>query len=206
MPEGVNKPKRRTCPHCGKEIPKLTKLPRDLGLLLNVLLYRVPHEQELTEDWIEVARKHCKMRPERLAELRTGDHARHWPRMLERRAARLAYFKQHGKLPPRWAPLLPGERDHRAALAGLRRYRKGGLAKLKARMRKRPVAAADKLVNRYLATRRLRSPNRKSAALDDLAIEYWLNRAAQRRELSLGDYELFRAMAHSPKTLPPASG
>ena len=40
--------------------------PRDLGLLLHALTYRVPVEDKITKKWIETARKHCKVKPERL--------------------------------------------------------------------------------------------------------------------------------------------
>jgi hypothetical protein len=94
MDEMDSRRRRRHCPHCGKEIPRLPVKPRDLGLLLNVLLYRVPVEKEISEEWIEVARQHCRMKPERLAEVRAGLHARHWPRMIERRAARLSHVSR----------------------------------------------------------------------------------------------------------------
>ena len=186
--------KLRICPHCGKDIPWLTMKPRDLGLLLNVLLYRVPIETEITEAWIETARKHCRMKPERLAELRTQDHARHWPRMIERRAARLAYFKQHGKLPPQWIGLLPGEPDHLAQLRGMHRYRKGGLAKMKARLRKHPDAVGDKLATRYLSTTRIRSAPRKSAALDDVAARLTAKIGAQAGNLTLREFEALQSV------------
>ena len=202
MPDEARKPKLRTCPHCGKVIPLLTKLPRDLGLLLNCLLYRVPIEVEITEAWIETIRKHCRMKPERLAELRTGDHARHWPRMLERRAARLAYFKEHGELPPRWMGLLPGEPDHIASRVGLYLYRKGGLAKMKARLRKHPDTAAAKLNNRYLATNRIRSAPRKSAALDDLLARLSAQIGAQAGRLKLREFERLKALMLPDDALP----
>jgi hypothetical protein len=180
----------------------LPKKPRDLGLLLNVLLYRVPIEAEITEAWIETARKHCRMKPERLAELRAGPHARHWPRMIERRAARLAYFKQHGKLPPRWAGLLPGEPDHIEQLDGAHRYRKGGLAKMKARLRKHPDATGDKLTNRYLATKRIRSAPRKSAALDDITARLSVQLGAHTGKLKLREYEYLKSAMLPDDALP----
>jgi hypothetical protein len=185
-------PKPRTCPHCGKAILRLPKKPRDLGLLLHVLLYRVPKEKPITEPWIEVARKHCHMKPERLAELRAEPHARHWRRMEERRAARLAYFKQHGELPPLGMPLLPGEPDRSAQIDALYRYRKGGLAKLKARMRKRPEADRAKLANRFAAMQRIRSPSRRLAALDDVVARLLANLNAGK--MSLAEYEALQSM------------
>lgn len=194
MADEARVPKPRICPNCGKEIPRLPKKPRDLSLLLHVLLYRVPLEVEITEAWIEMVRTHCRMKPERLSELRAGPHARHWPRMIERRAARLAYFKQHGKLPPRWMALLPGEHDHDAALEGLRRYRKGGLAKIKARLRKHPDTAWQKLTTRYMSTKRIRSVPRKSAALDDTMARFMAQLGASTGRLKLKEYEALKTV------------
>ena len=192
-------PKPKLCRHCGK-ILRLLAMPRDLGLLLNVLLYRVPIDAEIGEAWIDKARQHCRMKPERLAELRAGDHARHWPRMIARRAARLAYFKQHGELPPRWMALLPGERDHVNALAGIHRYRKGGLAKLKAKLRKHPETASIKLTNRYMALQHVKSPARREVAIDDLTARLLANLSAGK--LTLIEYEALKAMMSPDDGLP----
>jgi hypothetical protein len=164
--------------------------------MLNVLIYRVPIEAEITEAWIETVRKHCRMKPERLAELRAGPHARHWPRMLERRAARMTYFKEHGELPPRWAGPLPGESDHVAQLGGARRYRKDGLAKMKARLRKRPDTTGEKLRNRYLAT------NRKSAALDDITARLAAQVGTQAGKLKLREYNALKRVMLPDNALP----
>jgi hypothetical protein len=165
-------------------------------------MYRVPIEMEITEPWIETARNHCKMKPERLAQLRTGDHARHWPRMVARRAARLAYFKKYGKVPPRWMGLLPGEPDHDRQLVGLHRYRKGGLAKLKAKLRKRPNATADKMVNRYLASKKIRSRARKIAVLDDLTARLTAQQEAKAGRLKLRDYDILKLSMLPDDALP----
>ena len=168
MPDEPHKPKPRTCPHCGKDIPPLPKKPRDLGLLLNVLLYRVPIEAEITEAWIETARKHCRMKPERLAELRAGPHARHWRNMADKRARRLAWKQEQGTPPPwGWTPPAPGEPDHEEAVLALRLYWKK-VRPVLAKLKRRPNAQRDKLTNRYLATRKIRSRSRKLAALNDV--------------------------------------
>jgi hypothetical protein len=205
MPNEVRLTKPRICPNCGKEIPKLPKRPRDLSLLLHVLLYRVPLEAEITEAWIEKVRTHCRMKPERLVELRAGHHARHWPRMIERRAARRAFFIEHGKLPPRWMGLLPGEPDHDAALAGFRRYRKGGLAKIKARLRKHPDTVWEKLTKRYLSTKRIHSLPRKSAALDDVGARLAILVGAQAGKLKLKEFEALKAGMFAGNVLPKRS-
>jgi hypothetical protein len=157
--------------------------------MLNVLLYRVPIEAEITEAWIEMVRKHCKMKPERLAELRAGAHARHWPRMLKRRRARLAYVKEHGREPSRWKPLLPGEQDHTKLMLGALRYRTGGLASLKARMRKHPDTWAQKLSTRFLSTKGIQSESQRLAALDDVQARNVASILAKNGKLTLKEYE-----------------
>jgi hypothetical protein len=102
--------------------PRLARKPRDLGLLLNCLQYRVPVEERIDDAWIEAARQHCKMPVERLAELRGPKHARHWRRMLARRKARLRYFKSHGTLPEPGTPLIRGDIDRRKCVAAMREY------------------------------------------------------------------------------------
>ena len=188
----------RICPHCGKIILKLPTKPRDLGLLLHWLVYSVPCETPITEQVIEAAREHCRMTSERLAVLRAAPHDRHWPRMQERRAARLAYFTQHGKLPPPGLPLLPGEPYRLKQIDGFYRYRKGGLAKLKSRVKKRQESATVKLENLYLKTKRLKSPARKSAALDDVLIRLVTHTQAATGKLTLAEYRGTGAR-HAPR-------
>jgi hypothetical protein len=142
-----------------------TPKPRDLGLLLWCLLYRVPIEEKITKRWIEAARKHCRMSPERLTTLRQGMHARHWCRLRERRARRLIYFRKHGEIPHGWTPPAPGEQDRSKQVQAMRLYWHTR-AKAKARIRKRPKAATAKLTNAYFAARRIRSKARRSAAMD----------------------------------------
>jgi hypothetical protein len=194
------RPWPRICPHCGRAIQRLAIKPRDLGLLLNALIYRVPIETQITELWIEAARKHCRMKPERLAELRQGDHARHWPRMIERRAARLAFFRTHGKAPSPGTPLLPGEPGHDSQLAGLRRYRKGGLAKLKAKWRKHPVTTATKLMNRHQILHRLDSKLQKAEAFKDNFA--WDLLCADGGKLTLAEYDALRYLTLGDDAFP----
>lgn len=167
MPDESQKPKPVVCPHCGKAIRKTTK-PRDLGLLLNVLLYRVPIEAAITPAWIETARKHCRMAQARLAELRGEPYSRFWRYMTDKRARRLAWTQEQGAPPPwGWTPPAPGEPDHNEAVLALRLYWKK-VRPILAKLRRRPDAEADKLTNRYLATRKIRSRSRKLAALNDV--------------------------------------
>jgi hypothetical protein len=184
------KPAIRTCPHCGKIIPRLPTKPRDLGLLLHWLVYTVPCEKPMNELLIEGARKHCRMTPERLAVLRLVPHDRHWRRMDERRAARLLHFKIHGTLPQPGIPLIPGEASRFHQINAFRRYRKGGLAKLKARLRKHPDTANLKLANRYLATKRIKCPSRKLAAIDDCLARLLANYNAGK--MSLAEFEALK--------------
>jgi hypothetical protein len=114
----------------------------------------------------------------------------------------IEYFKQHGRRPDPWEPLLPGEPDRSWQLAALRHYRKGGLAKLKARMRKSPNTQSDKLANRYLATRKIRSKSRKSAALDDVLARFVANTVAQTGKITLAEYERYRTLMLPDDELP----
>ncbi len=141
--------------------------PRDLGLLLWTLLYRVPVEEKLTNRWIEAGRQRCRMSRERLASLREGAHARHWKRLHERRARRLSYFREHGEIPDGWTPPAPGEQDRSKQVLAMQLYWKTR-AKVRAKSRKRPNAVAAKLTTAYRALSRIRSKARRQAALDAL--------------------------------------
>jgi hypothetical protein len=184
------KPAIRTCPHCGKIILRLPTKPRDLGLLLHWLVYSVSCEKPMTELLIEEARKHCRMTLERLAALRVTPNDRHWRRMEERRAARLLHFERYGKLPQPGIPLIPGEPERFHQINAFRRYRKGGLAKLKARLRKHPETAEVKLANRYQATKRIKRPSRKLAAIDDCLARSLANYNAGK--MSLAGFEALK--------------
>ncbi len=201
MPEAPFCPPRPVCPHCGKEIPRLIRAPRDLGLLLNCLLYRVPPEEEITEGWIERFRLHCRMKPERLAELRGKPFARFWQRIAVRRAARLAYFKQHGEFPPSWKGLLPGEPDHQERLEGARRYRKSGLPQLKAKLRRNPDKPFNELMQRYAATGRIRSWRRRAAALDVVGARIKALVGMQLGTLTLREFEALKRVVMAEKEL-----
>jgi len=175
------------CPHCGKPIRKVKK-PRDLGLLLHALTYRVPVEQEITEAWIETARKHCRMKPERLAEIQGKDHARFWRYMEDKRTRRLAWLKDTGEMPPYgWTPPRPGEPDHTNAVHAMRVYRKT-VAKLKAKQRRNPNAQSQKLFNRYLATRKIRSTPRRLEALNDVEARLVLQWKIESGDVTLDDF------------------
>ena len=180
------------CPHCGKPIRKAPK-PRDLGLLLHVLTYRVKVESEITEEHIDAARQHCKMSPERLAELRGKDHARFWGYMLEKRALRLEWLNVIGHPPPYgWTPPREGERDNRAGVQAMKAYYKI-VAKLKAKMRRNPEAQAQKIFNRYLRSKRLRSDSRKWAALTDVEARLAIKLRIENGEFKMSEYRALKA-------------
>lgn len=183
---------KRPCPHCGKLIPTLPKCPRDYALFLNCLLYRVPVEAELTPAWIETVRLHCKMNPARLRQLQDpdGPHARHWPRLLERRAARLEHFRKTGEIPPSWRGLMEGEPDHLIQLQASHEYRKGGLAKMKAKLRNRPEAVEAKHKRRVLDMERVRSKARHDALVDEMTANLVAEMGAAAGTISLPAYKL----------------
>jgi len=152
--------KPKLCRHCGKEI-RLTPKPRDLGLLLHLMVHRVPMEEPITEAWIEIARKHCRMTPERLAVLRSEPHARHWRYLTEKRQRRLDWAKGHNGQAPAFIPPAPGARDHTKAVTGLRTYWKK-VRPMISKMKKRPAAQWTKLGNRYEAANKGRAKSGES--------------------------------------------
>lgn len=159
---------QRICPNCGKPIPRLPTKPRDLGLLLHTLTFRVPVEEPINEAWIETARRHCHMSVSRLAELRAEPHTRHWRYMAEKRARRLAWMQEHGIPPPYgWTPPVPGIPEHTRAVVAMRLYWKK-VRPIIAKLKRRPDAQRAKMLNRYLATRNIRSRSRRLGALNDV--------------------------------------
>lgn len=191
--------KQNGCPTSGSKYKKRQHKPRDLGLLLWCLLYRVPIDAEITPQWIEVARKHCKMSPDRLNEVKEDPALQHhWERMDAKRAARRRYFKKHGEAPPKGYPLLPGEPDRTVQVMALQEYWQT-VAKLKARNRKKPNAQDKKLLNRYRAIRRLQSSHSKLEALNDIEARFLMDLKARTGNLSMQDYRLLRSMISSGK-------
>jgi len=160
--------------------------PRDLGLLLHALTYRVPVEDKITKKWIETARKHCKVKPERLAVFQGEDYARFWEYMEDRRGRRLAWLKEKGEMPPYgWTPLKDGEPDHTNAVFGMRAYRRT-LAKLKAKHRRNPDF--NQLSKRYLATQKIRSPSKKLRALNDVQARLVMQLKIESGDITMDDY------------------
>ena len=180
-------PKPRICRHCGKPI-RMEPKPRDLGLLLHALTYRVPVKDKITKEWIEAARKHCRMNLERLIKLQGEDYKRFWGYMEDRRSRRLAWLKETGEMPPYgWTPLQDCEPDRTKAVIGMRAYRHT-LAKLKARYRRNPNSQSDQLYKRYLATQKIRSPSKKLEALNDVQARLLLQSKIESGEVTMNDY------------------
>jgi hypothetical protein len=113
---------------------KRSAKPRDLGLLLWRLANR-DEPRQLAQATIEEEARRCRMSPARLAVLQSGDYARLWERMHARREVRLAT----GHPPP--------SRVNPQSIEALRRYRKGGAAKVRAAERK----AQERLIKRIHA-------------------------------------------------------
>ncbi len=156
-----------TCPHCGKPIAR-AKPPRDLKLLLWHLTHKVPHDTPLSEAVIREAATHCRMKPDRLSELRSETFLHQWKLMESRRERRLAWAKANNRPPPvGWTPPAPGEPDHSTAVTALQLYRITA-ARVKARLRKSPGAASDQIWNLYERARRLKDSPRKTAAMNDI--------------------------------------
>ena len=185
---------QRPCPHCGKRIPTLPPCPRDWGLYLNCMTYRVPIDAEITPEWVEIVRVHCRMKPERLKELRDpkGHHARHWERMLLRRAARLEVYQKTGEIPPSWRGLMPGEQDHLIQLQGHHEYRHT-LARVKAKLRNRPEAVEAKMRRKVLDMERVKSRAAREERLNDITATLAVEMGAAAGTISLSAYKMLEA-------------
>ena len=59
---------------------------------------------------------------------------------------------------------------------------------MKAKMRRRPDAQAEKLLNRYLGQKRLRSTSKRLAALDDVEARLLMQMAIQSGKVSMETY------------------
>ena len=99
-----------------------TPLPdKRIRLALWLVLYGLPIDADVENDgrWQDACAKHLKWDWRIFAAIRQ-DFPRHWQRMLDKRARRLAYAKKHGGCPPGWTPSAPGEIPRPAPLAALR--------------------------------------------------------------------------------------
>jgi len=200
--------KPRLCPHCGKDT-RLAKKPRDLGLLLNHLLQAVPLEVVITEEVIEQARLHCQMKPERLAALRSPDHARHWRYLVEKRERRLAWAKEHGEAPT-FTPRAPGEPDYTRAVEALRLYRKH-VRPLLVKMKRRPAAQLTKMANDQIAANKHTDVSRESdlKAIYQSELQVAMKLKAFEGTLTVADYRAIQqqmaAVAGKPSGKAPAA-
>jgi hypothetical protein len=96
---------------------------RQIRLALWYMLYQVPLGVDLDNDfgWQVTCANHLKLHWKEFEALRQ-DFPRHWRRMLEKRARRLAYARAHGgHCPPGWTPWVPGEKERPAPVGALKR-------------------------------------------------------------------------------------
>jgi hypothetical protein len=93
---------------------------RRIRLALWFMLYRVPLDVDIGNDfgWQVSCANHLKLHWKTFEALRT-DFPRHWQRMLDKRARRLAYARKHGGCPPGWTPNAPGEVTRPAPVVAL---------------------------------------------------------------------------------------
>lgn len=152
----------KLCPHCGKPIRRPTK-PRDLGMLLHALCYRVPVHMDITPDVIEVARKHCHMTAGRVKEMQGPDYARFWDYMLDRRKRRREYFQETGEIPPPgWTPRKKGEPDRGKAVLAMTLHRTC-VARMKKHIRAGSTVYDDRITQHFEKARKLRGPAKMNA-------------------------------------------
>jgi len=101
-----------------------TPLPnRQIKLALWFMLYQVPLDVDLENDfgWQVTCSNHLKWHWKAFEALRK-DFPRHWWRMLDKRARRLAYAREHGgRCPSGWTPPAPGEIERPAPVVALMR-------------------------------------------------------------------------------------
>jgi hypothetical protein len=175
------------CHHCGKPIAR-PKPPRDLSLLLWQLTYATPWNKELSEEDIEAARQHCRMKPERLTALREPIWKWQWELMLGRRARRRAWAKANQQPPPSgWAPPSPGERDRSLETLALRVYRMTA-AKMKRRMKRRPDAMSAKINTLWESLQKTKRNARRLFLMQEiLARIHYQNKLAQGRPVTIDE-------------------
>jgi hypothetical protein len=157
------KRKPMTCPHCGGEVRRPNK-PRDLGLFLHALCYRVPvHVQEITPEIIEAVRKHCKMTPKRLEELKGPDYIRFWEYMEDRRERRRKWMEETGEVPAYgWTPKKPGEQDRGNAVLSMHLHRMCA-AKIKKHLKEKPEKYEDIITNTFNEAKKFKGVRRMQA-------------------------------------------
>jgi hypothetical protein len=100
---------------------KQSQPDKRIRLALWLMLYRVPEEADLEHDrrWQVSCARHLKWNMEQFDALKR-DFPSHWQRMLDKRARRLAYAREHGGYCPEgWTPPAPGEIERHAPVFAL---------------------------------------------------------------------------------------
>ena len=83
----------------------------------------------------------------------------------------------------------------------MRTYRKT-IAKLKAKQKRNPEAQGEKLLNRYLATRKIRSKSRKMAAFNDIEARLLIQWKIEQGELTVDDVKVIKTAMLPDDALP----
>jgi len=152
-------------------VKQTIRKPRNLGLMLWYLVYRVPVLDKLTDAWVLKAREHCRMSSERYQKLQDPEYAIHWNRMRGRRQRRLEYYQENGSVPDGWSPPGPGEPDRSKQVAAMKLHRKL-LAPKRALFRKMKQGKDKRFwawhTKRYLRSRKIRNRAERLAELDVL--------------------------------------
>jgi hypothetical protein len=111
----ISNPSLRGEAHEGIRLKMPTMKPsqpdKRIRLALWLMLYRLPEEADLEHDhrWQVACARHLKWDMEKFNALKR-DFPRHWQRMLDKRARRLAYARDHGGYCPEgWTPPTLGE-------------------------------------------------------------------------------------------------
>ena len=116
---------KRPLTHARAAIPN-----KRVRLALWWMLYRVPIDVDAgsRRDWQIRCAAHIKWDMETFNDM-TRVFPRHWQRMLDKRARRLAYAKDHGgECPSGWTPPAQGETIRNAPLFALAKRHRFGLA------------------------------------------------------------------------------
>ena len=177
----------RICPHCNKPIKRPPK-PRDLGLLLHALCYRVPvHLEEITPEIIETFRKHCKMSPERLQELQGPDYERFWTYMQERRSRRLEYMMKSGEVPAYgWTPPKDNDPDRGRAVLAMHLHRVCA-AKVRKHIKQGSKVYDERIAHAWDQSRRLKGVARIQGLNEILMMIHLKNKAGNDESLSTSE-------------------
>jgi hypothetical protein len=76
------------------------------------LLYQTPIDAEIDERWELAACKHAKLTSAEYLQAK-AKYPQWWDKMLQKRARRLAYYREHGQIRKGWTPPDPNNKDRR---------------------------------------------------------------------------------------------